>query len=129
MAADSCPVPMRGQSRRRSGGQPLRQHVQLPEDAYTESDDNDDDEQLLVLSAAKPAGRSGGEMPRKTLQLEIEGMSCASCASSVQSALAKRPGVASVAVNLMLNRAAIDFDPSEVGLGCLQRQTAAVAGF
>ena len=45
---------------------------------------------------------------RLTLDVPIEGMSCASCVGHVESALAKAPGVASVAVNLATEKARID---------------------
>jgi Cu+-exporting ATPase len=42
------------------------------------------------------------------LVLDIEGMTCAACASRVERALGKVPGVASARVNLALERAEIE---------------------
>ncbi len=45
------------------------------------------------------------------LDLDIEGMTCASCASRVQRAIAKAPGIERAAVNLATGRARVEFDP------------------
>ena len=45
--------------------------------------------------------------PTDTVQLAIAGMTCASCVGRVEAALAKVPGVASVAVNLATERATL----------------------
>jgi len=43
-------------------------------------------------------------------QLDVEGMTCASCVRRVERSLTKVPGVASVAVNLATERAAVSFN-------------------
>jgi P-type Cu+ transporter len=48
------------------------------------------------------------------LTLAVEGMTCAACQARVQRALTKVPGVRDASVNLMLNNAAITFDPAAV---------------
>lgn len=53
--------------------------------------------------AERPAPKPSG----KGLHFEIEGMTCASCAISVEKAIAKVPGVSGVAVNLATNRATV----------------------
>ncbi len=62
------------------------------------------------------------------LQLEIEGMRCASCVQTIEGALAKEPGVAKASVNLTLARGRVEFDAAKTGA---ERIVAAVkeAGF
>jgi Cu+-exporting ATPase len=45
-------------------------------------------------------------------ELDISGMTCASCAMRVEKALAKVPGVTRVSVNLATEKASVDADPS-----------------
>ena len=47
-----------------------------------------------------------------TLDLAIEGMTCAACQASVQRALQREPGVLDASVHLMLGRADVSFDPA-----------------
>jgi Cu+-exporting ATPase len=57
-------------------------------------------EQLVnAVSAA------GYEVPSERLELNLEGMTCASCAGRIEHALAQQPGVLSVSVNLASERA------------------------
>ena len=57
-------------------------------------------EQLInAVSAA------GYEVPSERLELNLEGMTCASCAGRIERALAQQPGVLSVSVNLASERA------------------------
>lgn len=51
--------------------------------------------------------RAGYEVPQGRLELEIGGMTCASCAGRVERALAKVPGVLEVSVNLASERASV----------------------
>ena len=50
-----------------------------------------------------------GFSPSATLTLDIDGMHCAACATRVEAALRKAPGVASATVNLPLERADVAF--------------------
>ena len=58
-----------------------------------------------LLSAIEQAGYS---VPTHSLELEIGGMTCASCAGRVERALTKVPGVQNVSVNLASERAHLD---------------------
>ena len=49
-----------------------------------------------------------------TIQLGIEGMTCASCSARVERALGKRPGVDSASVNLATERATVIYDPGAI---------------
>ncbi|HET7563733.1 MAG TPA: heavy metal translocating P-type ATPase [Gemmatimonadaceae bacterium] len=44
----------------------------------------------------------------------VTGMTCAACQARVQRTLARQPGVTDAAVNLMLNNAAVTYDPSVI---------------
>lgn len=50
--------------------------------------------------------------PTNGIQLQIEGMTCASCVARVEKALAKVPGVSSATVNLATERATVNALPS-----------------
>ncbi|MEX2442522.1 MAG: heavy metal translocating P-type ATPase [Alkalispirochaeta sp.] len=48
--------------------------------------------------------------------LPLEGMSCASCAQTIEKALSKVPGVRSAGVNFAAEQATLHYDPSVVGV-------------
>ena len=48
------------------------------------------------------------------LQIDVGGMTCASCSARVERALQKLPGVVSATVNLATERAELRFDPSQL---------------
>jgi len=48
---------------------------------------------------------------RKHLDLPVTGMSCASCASTIEKQLSETPGVVNASVNFATGAAAVDFDP------------------
>jgi Cu+-exporting ATPase len=58
-------------------------------------------------------------MSRARILLPIEGMSCASCAVTVQEALAGAAGVTSAAVNYATAKAAVDYDDVQTNVGRL----------
>ncbi|MGF6314067.1 heavy metal translocating P-type ATPase [Pseudomonas frederiksbergensis] len=58
-----------------------------------------------LMEAVQQAGYS---VPQQTLELSIDGMTCASCVGRVERALAKVPGVKSVSVNLANERAHLE---------------------
>jgi Cu+-exporting ATPase len=74
----------------------------------------------VLRHAVEKAGYSVGE---QTARLQIEGMTCASCASRVEKALKKVPGVLSAEVNLATETAEIRLVHAAAGLSAL---TAAV---
>ena len=49
-----------------------------------------------------------------TIQLPVEGMSCAACAARVEKALGDMPGVSDAAVNFATERARVSYDPAKV---------------
>src|SRR5918912_1955930 len=46
------------------------------------------------------------------ITIPVSGMTCAACQSRVQRALTRQPGVSDATVNLMLNSATVEYDPS-----------------
>ncbi|MCA1925600.1 MAG: heavy-metal-associated domain-containing protein [Thiobacillus sp.] len=60
--------------------------------------------------------------------LNIAGMSCGGCVSSVQNLLAALPGVGQVQVDLAAAQARIQFDPARISVDELARAVTA-AGF
>jgi len=50
----------------------------------------------------------------KKIILPVTGMTCASCAATVEKGLSKLPGVSQVNVNLASEKASIEYDPSKV---------------
>ena len=49
---------------------------------------------------------------RESIRIPVTGMTCAACQARVQSTLARQPGVDDASVNLMLESAAVTFDPA-----------------
>jgi Cu+-exporting ATPase len=49
---------------------------------------------------------------RASITIPVTGMTCAACQARVQRALARTPGVDDASVNLMMNNAAVTYDPS-----------------
>ena len=60
-------------------------------------------------------------MTTSRIILPIEGMSCASCAATIQEALSSARGVASATVNYATAKAGVDYDAAETGVGELIR--------
>src|SRR5437016_2941404 len=67
-------------------------------------------------------------MAKARIVLPIEGMSCASCAATVQQALQELNGVTQAAVNFATARAAVDYDDTQTNVAQLV-QTVRVAGY
>ncbi|MGH2970177.1 MAG: heavy metal translocating P-type ATPase [Solirubrobacteraceae bacterium] len=69
-----------------------------------------------TLTHRDPDGVRGDAAAPERAELAIEGMSCASCANRIQRTLGRREGVAWARVNFATGRAAVVFDPREVGV-------------
>ena len=67
-------------------------------------------------------------MAKTRIVLPIEGMSCASCAATVQDALARANGVANATVNYATAKAAVDYDDARTGVAELIK-TVRAAGY
>ncbi len=60
-------------------------------------------------------------MSKARIILPVEGMSCASCAATIQEALSNAPGVASATVNYATAKAAVDYDDTQTRVSDLIR--------
>ena len=58
-------------------------------------------------------------MAKQRVTLPIEGMSCASCAATVQEALGRAPGVSGASVNYATAKAAVEYDDAQTAVGRL----------
>ncbi|SDR16893.1 Cu+-exporting ATPase [Paraburkholderia fungorum] len=63
-----------------------------------------------LANTQRPAGAALSQLPGRTTELDIGGMTCASCAMRVEKALAKVPGVTRASVNLATEQARIESD-------------------
>jgi Cu+-exporting ATPase len=63
--------------------------------------------QVEAVALAKAVRKSGYDVAQTTKTLYVEGMSCASCVTSVETALRDVPGVLEVSVNLATGRATV----------------------
>ncbi|MGU7841744.1 heavy metal translocating P-type ATPase [Burkholderia sp. AW33-5] len=68
-------------------------------------------EHAMHATARPAAPASALPAPAAGIELDIDGMTCASCVSRVEKALAKVPGVARASVNLATERATVDAAP------------------
>jgi len=68
-------------------------------------------------------GKTGHDVKeeREKVTLKIGGMTCASCAATVENALKKADGVYSASVNIATEKAAVEFDPRVVDRNVLSR--------
>ena len=62
---------------------------------------------------------AGFTVPPETMELAIEGMTCATCSGRVEKVLGKQPGVASARVNLATERATVSVERGGAGLADL----------
>jgi len=81
------------------------------ETAYVEYDDNLADEKKLA-EIVKETGYTVAE-GTQTITLRIGGMTCASCAQTIENALKKRKGVRQANVNLATEKATVTYNPNE----------------
>ena len=59
-----------------------------------------------------PHRASSASATLESIRIPVTGMTCAACQSRVQSAIARQPGVEDASVNLMMESAAVSFDPA-----------------
>ncbi|MDQ6627261.1 MAG: heavy metal translocating P-type ATPase [Pseudomonadota bacterium] len=70
------------------------------------------DASVSTAALITAVGKAGYDVVTREVALEIEGMTCASCAGRVEKALTKVPGVLSASVNLATERATVRALPS-----------------
>lgn len=68
----------------------------------------------------------GYEVPIEKAEFRVTGMSCASCVSKVEKALADVPGVMSAGVNLATERATVAYLPGQTGSSDFKRAVEAI---
>ena len=61
------------------------------------------------------------DAPARQVDIPIEGMTCATCVSRVERALAETPGVEKASVNLVTKRASVRFDPEKATRDAMAR--------
>jgi len=85
-----------------------------------------DESQLSLDSVVKAVDDAGYKaiIPSQHAQLEVQGMTCASCSATVERVVSKLPGVQTANVNLAAETLSLDYDPNEV---TLQQVVGAVA--
>ncbi|HEX2914100.1 MAG TPA: heavy metal translocating P-type ATPase [Chloroflexia bacterium] len=69
-----------------------------------------------VVPASQPAQVSQPEPGPATTELEIEGMTCASCVNRIERKLKKLDGIESANVNLATERGTVKYDPAKLNL-------------
>jgi Cu+-exporting ATPase len=75
---------------------------------------------------ASAGGETAQELQQACAVLDIEGMTCASCASRIERGLQKLAGVKEAAVNLASERATVTYDPEQIDLARLLQKVEAV---
>src|SRR5919199_3607324 len=70
-----------------------------------------------MSATKKEVSESAGESCR--VDLPVTGMTCAACARRIERRLAKTPGVSAASVNFATERATVEYDPRETGVGRL----------
>ncbi|HEL2575748.1 TPA: copper-translocating P-type ATPase [Streptococcus suis] len=79
---------------------------------------NYDDSQVALSDLQATVRKAGYELvdPFEKQLLEIEGMTCATCALTVEKALSKVEGVHQASVNLATEKASVSYDPAQASL-------------
>lgn len=79
---------------------------------------NYDDSQVALSDLQATVYKAGYELvdPFEKQLLEIEGMTCATCALTVEKVLSKVEGVHQASVNLATEKASVSYDPAQVSL-------------
>ncbi|MBS3765068.1 copper-translocating P-type ATPase [Candidatus Bipolaricaulota bacterium] len=89
-------------------------NVNLATDRASLAYDPDKVEDEELERAVEEAGYGVKNPDKEEAELEIEGMTCASCSQAVEGALAELEGVEQANVNLTTEKATLNFNPSEV---------------
>ena len=70
--------------------------------------------QKLSTDIQKKIGDLGYDVVKEKAELVITGMTCAACSDRIEKGLNKMEGVTSATVNLALETATVEYNPSEV---------------
>jgi len=60
--------------------------------------------------------KSGYDVGTASIEIPIQGMECASCVQNIEKSLLRMRGITKAAVNLAMERAKVEYIPSEIGL-------------
>ena len=82
------------------------------ETAHVEYDDKITNEKKLT-DIIKDTGYDVAEEPHR-IMMRVGGMTCASCAQTIENALRKKKGVREASVNLATEKAAVTYSPNEI---------------
>jgi Cu+-exporting ATPase len=80
----------------------------------------------LVVPSKRPIEVVPGQKQESTAVLNLEGMTCASCAIRIEKCLGKMPGVKDASVNMAIEQVTVTFDPLQTGLEQMVQQVEAV---
>ena len=77
-----------------------------------------DESQVSLENVVKAVDDAGYKavIPSQHVQLEVQGMTCASCSATVERVVGKLPGVQNANVNLASETLTLDYDPAEISL-------------
>jgi P-type Cu+ transporter len=73
---------------------------------------------------AEGEAATAGEPEASTVELDVEGMHCASCVQTVENALSDVEGVSDAQVNFGTERATVSYDPTRAAIDDLERAVA-----
>ncbi|MCC7017461.1 MAG: copper ion binding protein, partial [Rhodospirillales bacterium] len=116
MTCASCVARIEGAIKKLSGVRAVAVNL-----ATEKADVEYDPAQVTPTGVAAAIRKAGYEVPPATLDLAIEGMTCASCVSRVEKGLAAVAGVTEVAVNLATETARVKFRAGEAAVSDLLR--------
>ena len=111
----------RGRNLLRPGARPIRAHPRGPRRRRLHG---------APRGGLREAGMSAADSTSTTVMdpaagakitIPVEGMTCAACQARVQKALQRQPGVLDASVNLMMNNAAVTYDPARHPAGGARR--------
>ena len=76
-----------------------------------------DEKQISLRDIAAKIEDLGYQVIKDKVELNITGMSCAACSTRIEKALNKMPGVYSAVVNLVMEKATVEFSTNEIRVG------------
>lgn len=103
-------------------------NVNLPLNRLTVSFDANKAQKEDIIHAVEQLGYGASPMDTQSVTLQIDGMTCAACAASVEKAVSRLEGVEQIAVSLASNSAKVVFIPESVRIRDI-RQVIENAGF
>ncbi|KAI9498123.1 hypothetical protein BDB00DRAFT_784201 [Zychaea mexicana] len=83
-------------------------------DNHDDDQNGNDNETALLIKSVAPSSSATAAAVAETIsaQLEVRGMTCASCVNSIERAVSAQPGIVAIKVSLLAERATVEFNPS-----------------